>query len=90
MGNDQSRSSSSTDDHDAPNGQPPDYYQLLQVTEDATAEDIKVGRVYNLTWIIGSLPFSAPIESLLSVANALLATALKLTHLATQSSGQKS
>jgi len=39
MGNDQSRTSG---DQTGTDGRPPDYYQLLQVDEDATGEEIKV------------------------------------------------
>jgi DnaJ family protein A protein 5 len=45
MGNDQSRSAGSQDQ--AAEERPPDYYQLLQVDEDAGFDEIKVRRVTN-------------------------------------------
>jgi len=50
MGNDQSRASGKDNAEDS---RPPDYYQLLQVDQDATGEDIKVGFMH-FHWASGT------------------------------------
>lgn len=64
MGNDQSRSSSAGKDQDTQE-KPPDYYELLQIHEDATDDEIKVSCGDELHLV----PLSHPIAEILQEAS---------------------